>query len=105
APASVDQNLPQPETTPTSGPETSSASDRKEETTNYEMNSKKIATVSNGYSLTKMSISVVVNRERLAAILGKDAKPADVDARIADIQKMVATATGFDEKRGDQINV
>jgi flagellar M-ring protein FliF len=106
APASVDQNLPQPETTPTAaGPETSSASDRKEETTNYEMNTKKIATVSNGYSLTRMSISVVVNRQRLAAILGKDAKPEDVDARIADIQKVVASATGFDEKRGDQINV
>ena len=106
APASVDQNLPQPEAAPTAGgPETSSASDRKEETTNYEMNTKKIATVSNGYALTKMSISVVVNRGRLAAILGKDAKPEDVDARIADIQKMVASATGFDEKRGDQINV
>jgi flagellar M-ring protein FliF len=105
APASVEQNLPQPETTPTSGPETSSASDRKEETTNYEMNSKKIATVSNGYSLTKMSISVVVNRARLADILGKDAKPEDVTARIADIQKMVASATGFNEQRGDLINV
>ena len=66
APASVDQNLPEAETTPTSGPETSSKSDRKEETTNYEMNSKRIATVSNGYSLTKMSISVVVNQTRLA---------------------------------------
>ena len=41
-------------------------SDRKEETTNYEMNSKRIATVSNGYSLTKMSIAVVVNQQRLA---------------------------------------
>jgi len=105
APASVDQNLPQPETAPTSGPETSSASDRKEETTNYEMNTKKIATVSNGYSLTKMSISVVVNRARLADILGKDAKAEDVAARIADIQKMVASATGFSEQRGDLINV
>ena len=105
APASVDQNLPQPEAAPTSGPETSSASDRKEETTNYEMNTKKIATVSNGYSLTKMSISVVVNRARLADILGKDAKPEDVAARIADIQKMVASATGFSEQRGDLINV
>lgn len=105
APVSVDQNLPQPEAAPTSGPETSSASDRKEETTNYEMNTKKIATVSNGYSLTKMSISVVVNRARLAAILGKDAKPEDITQRIADIQKMVASATGFNEQRGDLINV
>jgi len=106
APASVDQNLPEAETgTSTAGPETSSASDRKEETTNYEMNSKRIATVSNGYSLTKMSISVVVNQTRLATILGKDAKPEDVAARIAEIQKMVASATGFSEPRGDIINV
>jgi flagellar M-ring protein FliF len=105
APASVDQNLPQAETTPTSGPETQSKSDRKEETTNYEMNSKRIATVSNGYSLTKMSISVVVNQTRLATILGKDAKPEDFSARIAEIQKMVASATGLSEQRGDIINV
>ena len=105
APASVDQNLPEAETTPTSGPETSSKSDRKEETTNYEMNSKRIATVSNGYSLTKMSISVVVNQTRLATILGKDAKPEDFSARIAEIQKMVASATGLSEQRGDIINV
>ena len=105
APASVDQNLPQAETAPTAGPETSSKSDRKEETTNYEMNSKRIATVSNGYSLTKMSISVVVNQTRLATILGKDAKPEDFSARIAEIQKMVASATGLSEQRGDIINV
>ena len=105
APASVDQNLPEAEATPTSGPETSSKSDRKEETTNYEMNSKRIATVSNGYSLTKMSISVVVNQTRLATILGKDAKPEDFSARIAEIQKMVASATGLSEQRGDIINV
>ena len=73
------QRRPEPargrERTATAGPETSSESDRKEETTNYEMNSKRIATVSNGYSLTKMSISVVVNQQRLATILGKDATP------------------------------
>jgi flagellar M-ring protein FliF len=52
APASVEQNLPEAEAPAAAGPETSSESDRKEETTNYEMNSKRIATVSNGYSLT-----------------------------------------------------
>jgi len=105
APTSVEQNLPEAETPTGSGPETSSESDRKEETTNYEMNSKRIATVSNGYSLTKMSISVVVNQQRLAAILGQEATPEKVSARIADIQKMVASATGFSEQRGDVINV
>ncbi len=104
-PTTVEQNLPEADTAPTAGPETSSASDRKEETTNYEMNSKRIATVSNGYSLTKMSISVVLNRQRLAAILGKDATQEQIDARIAEIQKVVASATGFSEARGDIINV
>ncbi|PWK71649.1 flagellar basal-body MS-ring/collar protein FliF [Aminobacter sp. AP02] len=105
-PATVEQNLPDAEAgAATDGPQSSSKSDRKEEITNYEMNSKRIATVSNGYSVTKMSIAVVVNQQRLAAILGKDATPEAIAARVADIQKMVTSATGFDEKRGDLINV
>ncbi|CAN7226943.1 flagellar basal-body MS-ring/collar protein FliF [Aminobacter aminovorans] len=104
-PATVEQNLPDAEAAATDGPQSTSASDRKEEITNYEMNSKRIATVSNGYSVTKMSIAVVVNQQRLAAILGKDATPEAIAARVADIQKMVTSATGFDEKRGDLINV
>ncbi|KQU64777.1 flagellar M-ring protein FliF [Aminobacter sp. DSM 101952] len=104
-PATVEQNLPDAEATATDGPQSTSASDRKEEITNYEMNSKRIATVSNGYSVTKMSIAVVVNQQRLATILGKDATPEAIAARVADIQKMVISATGFDEKRGDLINV
>lgn len=105
-PATVEQNLPDAEAgAATDGPQSNSNSDRKEEITNYEMNSKRIATVSNGYSVTKMSIAVVVNQQRLATILGKDATPEAIAARVADIQKMVTSATGFDEKRGDLINV
>ena len=104
-PASVEQNLPEAQATSTEGPQSSSQNDRKEEITNYEINSKRIATVSNGYSVTRMSIAVVVNRERLAAILGSDATAEQIDQRVADIRKMVASATGFDEKRGDVIDV
>ncbi len=104
-PASVEQNLPEAQATATEGPQSSSQNDRKEEITNYEINSKRIATVSNGYSVTRMSIAVVVNKQRLAAILGPDAKAEQIDQRIADIRKMVASATGFDEKRGDVIEV
>lgn len=104
-PASVEQNLPETQTTATDGPQSSSQNDRKEEITNYEINSKKIATVSNGYSVTKMSIAVVVNQDRLKAILGKDATPDQIAKRVADIQKMVTSATGFDDKRGDVIDV
>lgn len=104
-PATVEQNLPEAQTTSTEGPQSTSQNDRKEEITNYEINSKRIATVSNGYSVNKMSVAVVVNQQRLLAILGKDAPADQIAARVADIQKMVASATGFDEKRGDIIDV
>lgn len=104
-PATVEQNLPEAQTTSTDGPQSTSQNDRKEEITNYEINSKRIATVSNGYSVNKMSIAVVVNQQRLIAILGKDAPADQIAARVGDIQKMVASATGFDEKRGDIIDV
>ncbi|PZV34772.1 flagellar basal-body MS-ring/collar protein FliF [Mesorhizobium kowhaii] len=104
-PASVEQNLPETQATATDGPQSSSQNDRKEEITNYEINSKKIATVSNGYTVTKMSIAVVVNQQRLMTILGKDATPEQIAKRVAEIQKMVTSATGFDDKRGDVIDV
>ncbi len=104
-PASVEQNLPETESGTTDGPQSSSQNDRKEEITNYEINSKRIATVSNGYTVNRMSVAVVVNQERLTAILGKDATAEQIAARVADIRKMVASATGFDEKRGDVIEV
>ena len=104
-PTSVEQNLPETQTTSTEGPQSTSQNDRKEEITNYEINSKKIATVSNGYTVNKMSIAVVVNQDRLKTILGKDATPEQIAKRVADIQKMVASATGFDDKRGDIIDV
>ncbi|MGE3305475.1 MAG: flagellar basal-body MS-ring/collar protein FliF [Rhizobiaceae bacterium] len=105
APASVDQALPDAEATPTSGPESSANNERKEEITNYEMNSKRIATVSNGYSVTRMTIAVVVNQQRLKAILGDGATPEQVTARIDEIRNTVASATGFSEPRGDVITV
>ena len=104
-PAGVEQNLPETQAQSSDGPQSSSENDRKEEITNYEINSKRIATVSNGYSLSKMSIAVVVNRQRLETILGKDATPEQISTRVAEIQKMVASATGFDDKRGDVIDV
>ncbi len=104
-PASVDQNLPETQAPATQGPQSSEQSERKEETTNYEMNSKRISTTSNGYTLTKLSIAVVVNRQRIATILGEGATPEKVTERIAEIEKVVSSAAGIDEARGDRLNV
>ncbi|WP_311032001.1 flagellar basal-body MS-ring/collar protein FliF [Mesorhizobium koreense] len=105
-PVSVEQNLPtdQP-TAATEGPKSTESRDRREETTNYEINSKKIATKSDGFSISKLSIAVVVNRQRLLDILGKGATDDAINARIAEIKKVVASATGFDDKRGDNIDI
>ena len=102
---SVQQNLPEEQASPGAGPESSEQRERREETTNYEINSKRIATVSNGYSVSKLSIAVVVNQARIAAVLGENATAEQVEARVAEIRNVVASATGFSEARGDVITV
>jgi len=104
-PTTVEQNLPEQQQPSTQGPKSSEQRDRREDTTNYEINSKKVNTTSNGYSIDRLSIAVVVNQERLKAILGKSATPDQINQRIAEIHKVVASATGFDKKRGDVIDV
>ena len=105
-PTTVEQNLPTASVEGSGGaPESSEQSERREEITNYELNSKRIATVSNGYSVSKLSIAVVVNQARLRAILGDAATEAQVNERVAEIQKLVVSASGFDQARGDMLEV
>lgn len=102
----VEQNIPQadPQGTGTS-PESSDEADKKEEQTNYEINSKTIATVRNGYRIEKMSIAVVVNRGRIEQMVGEPADQAKVDAYLAEMQKIVASAAGLNTERGDVVTV
>ena len=88
-----------------SGDTSSDKNERREELTNYEINEKTIATVSDGYKVDRLSIAVVVNRQRLKDAIGKDATDPAVDARIAQIRDLVASASGYSEARGDQITV
>ena len=104
-PTTVQQNLPEEEVAGGEGPASSEQRERREETTNYEMNSKRIATVSNGYSVSRLSIAVVVNQQRIASVLGETATPEQIEERTAEIRQVVASATGFDQGRGDSINV
>ena len=105
-PASVDQNLPNAEpTTAAAGPQSSAESERREETTNYELNSKKVATVSNGFEVKKLSASIILNRQRLEDVLGQGFTQDQLDERMAQIKRVAMAAMGFDEKRGDMIDV
>ena len=104
-PTTVEQNLPEEDVAATDGTQSNEQSERREETTNYELNSKRIATVSNGYSVAKLSIAVVVNEARLAEILGANATPELRQARVTEIEALVTSATGYDRSRGDMITV
>ncbi len=103
----VEQNIPQaaPDSGGASGPESQDKSDKKEEQTNYEINSKTTATTRNSYKIEKLSIAVVVNKGRIAQMVGEPADQAKVDAYLAEMQKIVASAAGINAERGDVVTV
>jgi len=100
---SVEQNI--PNEAPATKEQSKRAQDRKEETTNYEISSKSASVISEGYKVDNISLAVVVNKKRLAEIIGKDAKSEDVDKQVAEIEKVALSAAGLDTKRGDRISV
>ncbi|ANK71389.1 flagellar basal-body MS-ring/collar protein FliF [Ensifer adhaerens] len=103
--ATVQQNIPQAAPKGGAGPQSSDQAEKKEEQTNYEINSKTIATVKNSYTVERLSVAVVVNRGRLAAMVGEPADQAKIDAYLADMQKIVASAAGLDTNRGDVVTL
>ncbi|MDX1149739.1 flagellar M-ring protein FliF [Sinorhizobium medicae] len=103
--ATVQQNVPQAAPTGGAGQQSSDEAAKKEEQTNYEINSKTIATVKNSYSIERLSIAVVVNRGRLAAMAGEPADQAKIDAYLVQMQKIVASAAGIDPGRGDVVTL
>ncbi|QFI65103.1 flagellar basal-body MS-ring/collar protein FliF [Sinorhizobium alkalisoli] len=103
--ATVQQNVPQAEPRGGAGQQSSDEAAKKEEQTNYEINSKTIATVKNSYSIERLSIAVVVNRGRLAAMVGEPADQAKIDAYLQEMQNIVSSAAGFDAKRGDVVTL
>jgi len=104
-PVTVQQNLPDEAPGAGEGAESTEQRERREETTNYELNTTRIATVSNGYSVEKLSVAVVVNRDRLTSLLGTDGTAEQLEQRIDEIRSMVTSAAGFSDARGDVIHV
>jgi flagellar M-ring protein FliF len=105
-PTGVDQNLPDQQPNSAAGSDqTSRTSERKEELKNFEANSKTTSTVSEGYRVENLTVAVVVNRQRLEALLGNGATQDAIDAKLKEVEGLVASATGADQKRGDRITV
>lgn len=101
---SVEQNIPNDQSGSKPQDQARKQSDRKEETTNFELSSKTTTTVSDGYRIENIAVAVVVNRKPLLASAG-DAKPAALDAQIKSIEQLVSSAAGLQPSRGDKATV
>ena len=117
-PTTAQQNLPDQRVNADGNDNSSADNQRREELTNYEISSRMTQTVRDGYAIRNLSIAVLVNRSRLQALAGGDAakdaakdtakdaiKAAPIEAQIAEIEQLVASAAGIDRVRGDQIKV
>ncbi len=103
--AGVEQNLPAEQPATKSGDQSSRQNERREELTNYEVNTKTVSTLSDGYKIENLTIAVVVNRKQLVASLGKDATPEAIDRQLKEVETLVGSAAGVDGKRGDRVTV
>ncbi|WJH38972.1 flagellar basal-body MS-ring/collar protein FliF [Aliirhizobium terrae] len=105
--ATVEQNVPQaaPEAGGAAGPQSSDQANKREEQTNYEINQRTVATTRNSYQIEKVSVAVVVNKGRIAQMVGEPADQAKIDAYLAEMQKIVSSAAGLSETRGDVVTL
>lgn len=94
AAAGVEANVPREENAQSEGDKRRQREDRREELVNYELNSKTVQTVREGYRVRRIAIAVVVNRKELLGQAGGGADPAAVTARLDELRKLIAAATG-----------
>jgi flagellar M-ring protein FliF len=106
-PTTVEQNVPNNRPEASGGTQSVEEKNKREDVTNYEMSTKTVTTVSDGYNVSRLSIAVLINRPRLIAALGGDAAatPTAIESKVAEIEQIAAMAAGIDKQRGDQIRV
>jgi flagellar M-ring protein FliF len=105
SPTTVEQNLPEEDVTADGGDKSSEENSRREDLTNYEISSKTKETVSDGYTVNRLSVALIVNRARIAESLGDNPTPEAINARVNEMRDLAASAAGLDDKRGDHIQV
>ena len=106
APTTVGNNLPAGGTASNGSDSKVSNTDnqKKEELTNYELSSKVVTTISGGYAIDHLSLAVLVNKGTLLASASAKGGTS-VEAQVADIEQVVASAAGLSKARGDTIKV
>ena len=101
----VEQNVPGDNTGALPGDNSRSQKDRKEELSNYELNTKKTSTVSGGYKIENMTVAVVVNKRQLVASLGQNPTQEAIDKQLKEVERIVETTAGMNTARGDRVTV
>lgn len=102
----VEQNIPAEETAQQPGEQSQRQNERREELTNYELNSKTTATVSEGYRIESLAVAVVVNRKRLIPAPGGATEPGNaVEQQLREVERLVTAAVGLNAERGDKMTV
>ena len=82
-----------------------SDSNRTEETTNYEIGKTTTSLVHAGGDLKRQSVAVLVDGDYTTDDKGKKTYKPRSDAQLKQIDQLVKTAIGYDEKRGDTVSV
>jgi flagellar M-ring protein FliF len=101
----VAQNLPQAAPSSSAGGGSSENSAKKDETVNYEISSKTLETVRESGAVKKLSVAVVVDGTTKTDANGQSVYEARKPEELAEIDRAVKAAIGFDEKRGDKVEV
>ena len=102
--ATVTTDIPEP-VADASGQLTKQQSEKRDELTNYEINTKVIQSVSEGYKVDKISVAVLINRATLLQYLGDSATDEQITSYIGEMQELVSSVAGLSVERGDQIAI
>ncbi len=101
---SVANNLPDPPTEE-AGTMTTRTANHEEETINYEISKVEENTVKEVGSVNRLSVAVLVNSTFSANETGQVVEVPRSDAELERIQRLVESAIGYDEDRGDTVEV
>jgi flagellar M-ring protein FliF len=106
APAvSVDQNIPQEVQPAGVADSASKKKEDKQETINYEIDSRQTATTSAGYVIERLAVAVVVNKKAVVSGLKNSADEKELATRIAEIEGIARSSSGVVDSRGDTVKV
>ncbi len=110
-PGALSNTPPQPASAPIvagngqNGAQSTPVSDRKDSTTNYELD-KTVRHVEQAMGgIKRLSVAVVVNYQPSADAKGHVTMQPLAAPKLAQIEQLVKDAMGYDEKRGDSVNV